>query len=92
MTPDLPHGHLPTIGVRELVAAIHQRRARRNQAAAEVTRSVQLLKAALERHLARVAEVRQAIEERGGDVSAIDQLDTGMARLRDDVRSAEDAV
>jgi len=91
-TPDLPHGRLPTIGMRELVAAIHQRRERRRVVAAELANGVQRLAAAVERHLARVAAVRQAIEAQGGDLSAIDQLGAEMIQVQNEVRSAEDAV
>jgi len=86
---ELPRGRIPAVGMRELVAAIHRRRARRRGTAAQLSAGVQRLAASVERHLARVAEVRQAIEAQGGDLSALQHYDNMMARLRAELRSAE---
>lgn len=86
---NLPRGRMPAIGMPEIVAAIHRRRERRRETAAELAGSIQRLSAAVEQHLARVAAVRQAIEAQGGDLSALKHYDTMMARLRAELRSAE---
>lgn len=86
---ELPRGRIPTIGMREMVAAIHRRRERRRSSAAELANGLQQLANSVARHLARVAAVRQAIEAQGGDLSALQHYDTMMARLRAELRSAE---
>jgi len=75
--------------MRELVAAIHRRRERRRRAATELREGIRRLAASVEQHLARVAEVRRAIEAQGGDLSALQQCDATTARLRAELRSAE---
>lgn len=85
----LPRGRIPAIGMRELVAAVHRRRERRRQSAAELATGLRHLSASVEQHLARVAAVRQAIEAQGGDLSALKHYDSMMARLRAELRSAE---
>ncbi len=85
----LPPGRLPSIGIREIVAAIHRRRAGRRETAAELSRALQRLTGAVEEHLARVAEVRAAVEAQGGDLAQLQVYDNVMARLRAQLRSAE---
>lgn len=91
-TRELPRGRLPAVGMRELVAAIHRRREHRRNAATELASGLQRLAASVEQHLARVTEVRQAIEAQGGDLSALKHYDTMMARLRAELRSAERSI
>jgi DNA-binding FadR family transcriptional regulator len=86
---ELPRGRIPAIGMRELVAAIHRRRERRRDTVAELAAGIERLAASAEQHLARIAEVRQAIEAQGGDLSALEHHDTTMARLRAELRDAE---
>ena len=86
---NLPRGRVPSIGMRELVAALHRRRDRRRATAAELGQALQLLSGSVERHLQRVGELRQAIEAQGGDLSHLQHYDNVMARLRAELRSAE---
>lgn len=87
--PNLPRGRIPTVGMREIVAALHRRRERRRASAAELSAALQHLSSSVERHLARVAELRAAVEAQGGDLSALEHYDTVMARLRAELRAAE---
>ena len=91
-TDALPRGRIPAVGIRELVAAIHRRRDRRRAASAELAEAVRQLSGSLERHLARVAELRAAVEAQGGDLSHLKHYDTMMARLRAELRTAERAL
>ena len=88
----LPRGRIPAVGMREIVAALHRRRERRRETAASLTVALQQLAASTERHLARVAELRGAVEAQGGDLSALEHYDTIMARLRAELRSTERAL
>ncbi len=85
----LPRGRIPSIGVREIVAAIHRRRERRRESAAELTNAISELSAAVERHLARITELKEAVEKQGGDISQLQYYDNFMAQLRAELRSAE---
>jgi small-conductance mechanosensitive channel len=75
--------------MRELVGALQRRRERRAAAAAELRTTLAQLSAGVERHLARIAELRSAVEAQGGDVSALRHYDSAMARLRAELRAAE---
>lgn len=86
---NLPRGRVPSIGMRELVAALHRRRDRRRATAGELSHALQQLAGSVERHLERVGELRQAIEAQGGDLSHLQHYDNVMARLRAELRSAE---
>ena len=88
-TSALPRGRIPTVGVRELVAAMHRRRERRRESAAALAQAVDALKTSIERHLVRISELRSAVEAQGGDLSALQHYDTVMARLRAELRAAE---
>lgn len=88
----LPRGRIPAVGMREIVAALHRRRERRRQTAADLTGALQHLTASVERHLARVADLRAAVETQGGDLSHLQHYDNVMARLRAELRSAERAL
>lgn len=88
----LPRGRIPAVGMREIVAALHRRRERRRETAAGLTLALQQLAASAERHLARVSELRGAVEAQGGDLSALEHYDTQMARLRAELRAAERAL
>lgn len=85
----LPRGRIPTVGMREILAALHRRRERRQESARSLQEALSALSIAAERHLARIEEVRQAIEAQGGDLSALQHYDNLMARLRAELRSAE---
>lgn len=85
----LPRGRVPTIGIRELVAALHRRRERRTAVAGELTEALTRLAASVEQHLERVQAVRDAIEAQGGDLSHLQHYDNLMARLRAELRQAE---
>jgi len=75
--------------MREIVAALHRRRDRRRESAASLTNALRQLSSSVEGHLARIAEVRAAIEVQGGDLSHLEHYDSVMARLRAELRSAE---
>lgn len=85
----LPRGRIPAVGMREIVAAIHRRRERRRESAAELAVAIGELSGAVERHLARIAELREAVEKQGGDLSQLQYYDNAMARLRAELRAAE---
>jgi hypothetical protein len=85
----LPKGRIPTVGVREIVAALHRRRERRREAVDELTGALRQLSDGVEAHLARIAKVREAVEAQGGDLSALQYYDNLMARLRAELRAAE---
>lgn len=85
----LPAGRVPTVRMREIVAALHRRRERRRVAAAELQHALRHLADAVERHLARIAAVRDAVEAQGGDLRPLQYYDGFMARLRAELRSAE---
>jgi len=85
----LPRGRVPAIGMRELVGALQRRRERRRAAAAELRTALTQLTSGIEQHLARVAQVRAAVEAQGGNLGALKHYDTVMARLRADLRAAE---
>ena len=78
--------------MREIVAALHRRRDRRRESAAELSNAIQNLSGAVEAHLARIGEVRAAVEAQGGDLSQLQHYDSVMARLRAELRSAERAL
>ena len=88
----LPSGRIPTIGMRELVAALHRRRARRRESASELRHALVVLSAGVEKHLARIAELRSAVEAQGGNLESLQYYDNVMARLRNELRSAERAL
>ena len=90
--PELPRGRIPHVGMREIVAALHRRRERRRASAAELRHAMDRLAARVEHHLERIAELRQAVEAQGGDLSALEHYDNLMARLRSELRSAERAL
>lgn len=85
----LPRGRVPSVGMRELVAAVHRRRERRRESAAELHAALSQLAGAVERHLARIAQLRDAVEAQGGDLGVLQHYDTVMARLRAELRAAE---
>ncbi|MFI5208239.1 MAG: hypothetical protein ACHQX4_09495 [Gemmatimonadales bacterium] len=85
----LPRGRIPTVGVREIVAALHRRRERRREAVEELGGALRQLSDGVQAHLARIAKVREAIEAQGGDLSALQHYDNLMARLRAELRAAE---
>jgi hypothetical protein len=85
----LPRGRIPTVGVREVVAALHRRRERRREAVEELTGALRQLSEGVQAHLARIATVREAVEAQGGDLSALQYYDNLMARLRAELRAAE---
>jgi len=85
----LPRGRIPAVGMREIVAAIHRRRERRRESAAGLAVAIGELNGAVERHLARIAELREAVERQGGDLSQLQYYDNFMAQLRAELRSAE---
>jgi chromosome segregation ATPase len=85
----LPRGRIPAIGMREIVAALHRRRERRRESAAELTNAIQSLSTSVEAHLERIQKVRAAVEAQGGDLSQLQHYDSVMARLRAELRSAE---
>lgn len=90
--PELPRGRMPAVGVREIVAALHRRRERRRATAAELHNALQTLASSVEVHLARVSDLRAAIEAQGGDLSHLQHYDSMMARLRAELRSAEQSL
>ena len=88
-TPVLPAGRIPTVGMREIVAALHRRRARRREAANELRLALGQLSGGVERHLERIAQLRDAVEAQGGNLESLRYYDNFMARLRNELRSAE---
>lgn len=90
--PALPSGRIPTVGMREIVAALHRRRARRRESANELRHALGALSAGVEKHLARIAELRSAVEAQGGNLESLQYYDNVMARLRIELRSAERAL
>jgi uncharacterized membrane protein YccC len=92
MARELPRGRIPTVGMRELVAALHRRRERRRETAQDVRAAVERLAAAVERHQERIAQLRAAVEAQGGDLGALQHYDNAMARLRAELRAAERAL
>ena len=85
----LPRGRIPTIGVREILAAMHRRRERRRESVQGIREALQVLASATERHLTRIRELRTAVEAQGGDLGALQHYDNVMARLRAELRAAE---
>jgi hypothetical protein len=85
----LPKGRIPTVGVSEIVAALHRRRERRREAVDELTGALRRLSDGVQAHLVRIAKVREAVEAQGGDLSALQHYDSLMARLRAELRAAE---
>lgn len=85
----LPRGRIPTVGIREILAALHRRRERRRASAQALQQSLAALGAATERHLARIRELRDAVEKQGGDIQVLQHYDNVMARLRAELRAAE---
>lgn len=85
----LPKGRIPTVGVREIVAALHRRRERRREAVDELSAALRQISDGVQAHLARIAKVREAVEAQGGDLSALQHYDNLMARLRAELRAAE---
>lgn len=88
----LPNGRLPAIGVAELAAALERRRARRSRALEDLRHAVAGLRTAVERHIARVATLREAVAAQGGDLRVLKHYDSMMARLRAELRSAEESL
>ena len=86
---NLPRGRMPAVGMREIIAAIHHRRDRRKQSAAELSQALRNLADRVEQHVARIAEVRAAVEAQGGDLAQLQYYDNAMARLRAELRAAE---
>jgi hypothetical protein len=85
----LPAGRIPTVGMREIVGALHRRRQRRRAAVVEITAAIEQLKNSIQQHLGRIADVKAAVEAQGGDLSPLQHYDNLMARLRAELRSAE---
>lgn len=85
----LPRGRIPTVGIREMVAALHRRRERRRESVKSLQEALAALASAAERHLARIKELREAVESQGGDLAALQHYDNLMARLRAELRAAE---
>jgi methyl-accepting chemotaxis protein len=80
---------MPAVGLREIVAAIHHRRDRRRASAAELAKALTQLAERVEQHVAKIADVRAAVEAQGGDLSHLQHYDNVMARLRAELRAAE---
>ena len=57
--------------------------------AGELREALGRLGHAVERHLQRIAELRQAVEAQGGDLTHLAHYDNVMARLRAELRTAE---
>lgn len=85
----LPRGRIPTVGIREILAALHRRRERRSESVKGLQEALAALSVAAERHLARIQQIRNAIEAQGGDLSVLAHYDNLMARLRAELRAAE---
>jgi hypothetical protein len=77
------------VGLAQVLGALARRRERRREAVAELGGAVTALAQAVERHAARVAEVRRAVEARGGDPAPLRDYDEFLARLRSELGSAE---
>ncbi|MEK6610183.1 MAG: hypothetical protein AABZ35_04610 [Gemmatimonadota bacterium] len=88
----LPSGRIPAVGMREIVAALHRRRARRRESANGLRHALGLLADSVDRHLERIAELRAAVEAQGGDLESLQYYDNVMAKLRNELRSAERAL
>jgi len=91
-TPVLPAGRIPTVGMREIVAALHRRRSRRREAVNELAHALGQLAGGVERHLERIAQLKDAVEAQGGNLESLRYYDNVMARLRNELRSAERAL
>lgn len=90
--PLLPRGRMPAIGMRELLAAMHRRRERRRESATALAEAIGTLRASVERHLARIAQLKAAVESQGGDMAALQHYDNFMARIRAELRAAEKSL
>jgi len=88
----LPRGRIPTVGVRELLASLHRRRERRRESVRALQDAVAALRDAADRHVARVRQLREAVEAQGGDLSVLQHYDNLMARLRAELRAAEQGL
>ena len=85
----LPRGRIPTVGIREIVAALHRRRERRRESVKGIQEAFTALATATERHLARIQQLKDAVEAQGGDLAPLQHYDDLMARLRAELRAAE---
>ncbi len=85
----LPKGRIPTVGVREIVAALHRRRERRRAAVDEMRGALRQLADGVQAHLSRIARVREVVEAQGGDLSALQHNDSLTARLRAELGEVE---
>jgi hypothetical protein len=82
-------GAPPAVALVQVTAALERRRERRREAAAELKAAVSALAEAVQRHTAKVEEVRRAVEAQGGDLAPLQFYDSIMARFRSELRSAE---
>ncbi len=82
-------GAAPVVALAQIRAALERRSARRREALAELRSALAALGGAVERHIARVDDVRRAVEAQGGDLEALQFYDSIMARFRLELRAAE---
>ncbi len=82
----------PQIGLDQVFGALARRREHRQEAVAELHGAVAALARAVERHAARVAELRRALEARGADPGALSSYDAYLERLRADLDAVGRAV
>lgn len=82
----------PEVRLAQVLGALARRRERRREAVAELGAAVAALAQAVERHTARVADVRRAIEAQGGDLAPLRYYDAFLARLRSELRAAESSL
>jgi hypothetical protein len=75
-----------------LAAALERRRERRSRTLEDLRHALAGLGAAVERHIARVATLREAVAAQGGDLRVLKHYDSMMARLRAELRSAEESL
>ena len=79
----------PDITPGQILSALARRRERRREVAAEVAAALAALSTAVERHAAKVLEVRRAVEAQGGDLEPLQFYDSLMASFRMELRAAE---
>lgn len=78
-----------SVSVADLATALNRRRERRQRVLTLMRDALRGISEATERHVAKVAALRSAVEAQGGDLSALRFYDNLMARFRMELRAAE---
>lgn len=78
-----------SVSVADLATALNRRRERRQRVLTLMRDALRGISEASERHVAKVAALRSAVEAQGGDLSTLRYYDNLMARFRMELRAAE---